>query len=112
MQMQHATLIDEWLEEAVQEAVEKAVEKDVEEAEAEAAREMRERAMASILRILTIRFDITVAQQTALQDKLDQLTALTQLDAVEEHALRAFTFAEFNGYLESLPPLQPTNGSA
>lgn len=105
VQMQHATLIDEWLEEAVEKAVEKA--------EAEAiVRGMHERAIASILRILTIRFDISTVQQAAIKIKLDQFTELTQLDDAEEHALRAFTFAEFNGYVESLPPPPHANGSA
>ncbi len=58
--MQHTTLVEEWLEEAVQEAVEKAAE----EAEAQAiVRGRHDRASASILQILTIRFDISAAQQ-------------------------------------------------
>ena len=107
-QMQYATLIDEWLEEAVQEAVEKAVEK----AEAQAiVRGRHERAIIGILRILAIRFTISEAQQEFIKARLTHFTDSELLDDAEEHALRAFNFAEFLNYLENLPTHHHTNGS-
>jgi hypothetical protein len=108
IQMQHATLIDEWLEEAVEKAVGQAVEK----AEAQAiVRGRHERAVIGILRILAIRFTITEAQQEFIKARLTQFKDSALLDDAEEHALRAFTFAEFTNYLENLTAHHHTNGS-
>jgi hypothetical protein len=124
IQMQHATLIDEWLEEAVEkavgqavekavgQAVEKAVGQAVEKAEAQAiVRGRHERAVIGILRILAIRFAITEAQQEFIKARLTQFKDSALLDDAEEHALRAFTFAEFTNYLENLTAHHHTNGS-
>lgn len=102
--MQYATLLDEWLEEAVEKAVEKA------EVQAH-VRGMHDHAIASILRILTVRFALLEAQQIALKATLIKFTDLSKLDELEDRALRAFTLAEFTEYLENLLPQPYTNGS-
>lgn len=105
VQMQYATLLDEWIEEAVEKAVEKA--------EAQAiVRGRHERAIIGILRILAVRFTISEAQQEIIKARLTQFTDSELLDDAEEHALRAFNFAEFMNYLENLPTHHHTNGSA
>jgi hypothetical protein len=84
----------------------------VEKAEAQAiVRGRHERAVIGILRILAIRFTITEAQQEFIKARLTQFKDSALLDDAEEHALRAFTFAEFTNYLENLTAHHHTNGS-
>lgn len=101
--MEHATLIDEWLEEAVQEAVQ--------EAEKKASYEGRlEQAIRSIILILTIRFKITDVQEESFLIRLKQITDITALNALEEDALRAFNLDSFNAALNNLQT-HPNSGS-
>jgi hypothetical protein len=102
-QMQYATLIDEWLEEAV--------EKAVQEAEVRMAEGIHDRAIVSILRILNVRFGIDPVQQEATRVKLDSIRDLSKLDEIEDRALLAFTFAEFTGHLDNLLASHYRNGS-
>ena len=115
-QMQHATLMDEWLEEAVQEAVGKAVAKAVQETEAKATAQgivigkiegIHQRAVVGILRILTIRFGISELQKETVKIKLNAIVDLSSLDKLEEQALLVFSFAEFNAILGNLLAHQP-----
>lgn len=112
IQMQYATLIDEWVEEAVEKAVEKAVQEAEVKATARMAEGIHDRAIASTLRILNVRFGIDAAQQEATRSKLDSISDLSKLDEVEDRALLAFTFAEFTSHLDSLLASQHRNGSA
>ena len=115
-QMQHATLIDEWLEEAVEKAVEKAVQATEAKATAQGIvigkiEGMHERAVTSILRILTIRFGITALQKETAKIKLDAMIDLSTLDELEERALTAFNFSDFNLYLDELLAAKANTGS-
>lgn len=112
-QMQHATLIDEWLDEAVQKALEEAVPKAEKKAAEEAAIQAKlEQATTSILRIVAVRFGVTEEQQTHLHRKLQQVSDVELLNITEEFALRSFTFVDFNARVDELLQTQPTNGSA
>ncbi len=107
-QMQHATLIDEWLDEAVQKAVK--------EAEIRATAQgkiagIKEYAISSIIRILTTRFAISVMQTETVKQKLNQITNLNLFGTVEELALSSFNFTEFNLTLDELLQTQATTGS-
>ena len=108
VQMQYATLIDEWLEEAVEKAVQEAEVKATAKGMAEG---MHDRAIVSILRILIVRFGIDAAQQDNTRSKLDAVSDLSKLDEAEDRALLAFTYAEFAGHLDSLLASQHRNGS-
>lgn len=115
-QMQHATLIDEWLEEAVEKAVEKAVQATEAKATAQGIaigkiEGMHERAVTSILRILMIRFGITALQKETANLKLNVIVDLSTLDELEERALTAFNFNEFNLYLNELLAIKANTGS-
>lgn len=107
VQMEHASIIDEWLDEAVQKAVLEAQR----EAHQETRRQLQGRAIACIIRVLTIRFSISEMQKAAIVEKLNQIDDLSLLDTVEERALQSFTFANFETTLDTLLPIQPTNGS-
>ena len=108
IQMQYATLIDEWLEEAVEKAVQ---ETEVRATAKGMAEGMHDRAIVSILRILTVRFGVDTKQQEATRSKLDSISDLSKLDEAEDRALLAFTYAEFAGHLDSLLASQHRNGS-
>lgn len=122
--MKHASLIDEWLEEAVEQKVEQAVKEAVKEAVAEAetkaiergiaqgkAEGIRENSIVNILRGLRIHFGISEEVAETVESKLAQIQDLAQLDELVERALRAFTLAEFLAYLEMLLTQQHRNGS-
>jgi len=112
VQMQHATLIDEWLEEAVEKAVQATEAKATAQGIAIGKIEgMHERAVTSILRILTIRFGITTLQKEPAKIKLNAIVDLSTLDALEEQALTAFTFSDFNRYLDELLAAKAHTGS-
>lgn len=114
-QMEHATLIDEWLEEAVQEAVQEA-EKKADIAVKLAAQKARnegihERAIDSILRILSVRFGLSEMQKEGLQRRLNQITTLAQLDELEIQALQSFNFTTFQFIVDELLSESKTNGT-
>ena len=106
-QMQHATLVDEWLDEAVQKAVQ--------ETESKAAQSkfagIKQRVIISIVRILTNRFAISAIQAESIKQKLNQITNLSTFDTVEENALSSFNFTEFNLTLDELLQTQANTGS-
>ena len=106
-QMQHATLVDEWLDEAVQKAVQ--------ETESKAAQSkfagIKQRVIISIVRILTNRFAISAIQAESIKQKLNQITNLSTFDTVEENALSSFNFTEFSLTLDELLQTQANTGS-
>lgn len=120
-QMQHATLIDEWLEEAVKQALDEAVPRAAKEAAVIATAEgikigkqegIKERAIESIVRILLFRLSISATQEAIVRQKLNQVSSTSFFNVVEEQALQSANFAEFNASLDELLQTQPTNGSA
>lgn len=105
--MQHATLVDEWLEEAVQKAVK---ETEIKAAQSKFAG-IKEYAISSIVRILTTRFAISAIQTETVKQKLNQITNLNLFGTVEEQALSSFNFTEFTLTLDELLQTQSNTGS-